>query len=266
MHAPCALHLRCIGHWAGRQALQIRRRAHRQEAPGLPHGIELLESSQARKALVGVQQGACAVADEDAVAHVVERPVAQLQQARLLVALCAVLVAPHSIHRPTALHHRAHPHLQHNRPALQGLILELQPVTLYRKPFWWEPLTYVCIRTARTVRPPSITRLSRTGVWKDSNPLIKRQWSLQLLLCLHTAALEDSQVAACLVAEGTAIAFVVQQLDRLVLAARGGLLEHRKRLWIRANPGQEGASPLAKDFLLLVACAQQHTKAFTQTE
>ena len=57
-----------------------------------------------------------------------------------------------------------------------------------------------------------------------------------------------------LVAEGTAIALVVQQLDCVVLAPCCSLIKRLQCLWICTNPRQEGAGSPSDHLLSLIAC------------
>ena len=57
-----------------------------------------------------------------------------------------------------------------------------------------------------------------------------------------------------LVAEGAAIALVVQQLNGVVLASCCSLIKRLQRLRICANPSQKGSSSLSNHLLSLIAC------------
>ena len=85
---------------------------YRKEGPGLANSLPLLIACEPRKALVRIEHGALAVADEDAIAHVVESAVAKLKQPLLLLPLRHIVVRPDDVHDLPVLNHRAHLHLQ----------------------------------------------------------------------------------------------------------------------------------------------------------
>ncbi len=65
----------------------------------------------------------------------------------------------------------------------------------------------------------------------------------------------EARACACLVAEGAAVALVVQELHDAFLALRSRLIKRFQRLGIRAYACQEGSCSLPNHLLSAVSCA-----------